>query len=230
LNAGHRTGASAFLTAFRLALRVSIIMAGDFCGLGGPRHPSSLLLSVSGLTKRFGAITVIDGVTFDIPRNKVIGLVGENGAGKSTLLNVLSGMLIPDAGEMYFAGKEYRPDGYGSACRLGISRVFQEQAFILNVPVYENLVLGQEARFTRFGLFLDRKAMIALAEGMINAADIDVNVRRLTWEYDFSTRQAIEIVRACLAPIYLLGLTHPVVLLDEPTSALDKRMRRHFSD
>src|SRR5258708_26454799 len=42
----------------------------------------------------------------------------------------------------------------------------------------------------------------ALAEGMINAADIDVNVRRLTWEYDFSTRQAIEIVRACLAPIH----------------------------
>ena len=194
----------------------------------GAGSPSSPLLSVTGITKRFGPISVLEGVTFDIHCNKVIGLVGENGAGKSTLLNVLSGVLMPDAGEMYLAGKEYRPNGYGSACQLGISRVFQEQALILNVPVYENLVLGQEARFTRAGLFLDRKAMIAVAERMIEAADIDVDVRRLTMAYDFSKRQAIEIVRACLAPIHLLGITHPVVLLDEPTSALDKKDEAAF--
>lgn len=196
--------------------------------LGGSGHRSSPLLSLTGLTKRFGAVTVLDGVTFDVPRNKVIGLVGENGAGKSTLLNILSGVLTPDAGEMYSAGKEYRPNGYGLACQLGISRVFQDQALILNVPVYENLVLGQEARFTRSGFFLNRKAMIAVAEGMIKAADIDVDVRRLTGEYDFSKRQAIEIVRACLAPIHLLGIAHPVVLLDEPTSALDKKDEAAF--
>jgi len=111
--------------------------------LGGAGHRSSPLLSVTGVTKRFGAITVLDGVTFDVPRNKVIGLVGENGAGKSTLLNVLSGVLTPDAGEMYFAGKEYRPNGYGSACQLGISRVFQDQALVLNVPAvsYTHLTL-----------------------------------------------------------------------------------------
>jgi ribose transport system ATP-binding protein len=206
----------------------SLRLLRDFCGLGGARNSSSPLLSVWGLTKRFGTITVLDGVSFDVPLNKVIGLVGENGAGKSTLLNILSGMLGPDAGEMYFRGEKYRPNGYGSACRLGISRVFQEQALILNVPVYENLVLGQEARFTRAGLFLNTKAMIAFSEGMIKVAGIDVDVCRMTWEYDFSRRQAIEIVRACLAPSYLLGIKHPVVLLDEPTSALDKKDEAAF--
>jgi ribose transport system ATP-binding protein len=183
---------------------------------------------VSGLTKRFGTITVLDGVTFDVPRNKVVGLVGENGAGKSTLFNILSGMLAPDGGEMFAVGKRFRPNGYGSACRLGISRVFQEQALVLNIPVYENLLLGQEGRFTRAGFFLDSKAMIAVSEDMIKAAGIDVDVRRVTSEYDFSRRQAIEIVRACLVPIHLLGIKHPVVLLDEPTSALDKEDEAAF--
>jgi ribose transport system ATP-binding protein len=206
----------------------SLRLLRDFCGLGGARNSSSPLLSVWGLTKRFGTITVLDGVSFDVPLNKVIGLVGENGAGKSTLLNILSGMLAPDTGEMYFRSEKYRPNGYGSACRLGISRVFQEQALILNAPVYENLVLGQEARFTRAGLFLNTKAMIAFSEGMVKVAGIDVDVRRMTWEYDFSRRQAIEIVRACLAPSHLLGIKHPVVLLDEPTSALDKKDEAAF--
>ena len=189
--------------------------------LGDAGNAESPLLTVSGLTKHFGPNIALDSVSFRVHRNEVIGFVGENGAGKSTLLNILSGMLTQDAGQMYLSGEKYQPNGYGAACKFGISRVFQEQALILNVPVYENLVLGQESRFVKAGLFLDRKGMIAAAERMIEAAGIDVDVRRITGEYDFSRRQAIEIVRACLTPTYLLGIQHPLVLLDEPTSALD---------
>src|ERR1700726_2955184 len=118
------------------------------------------LLAISGLTKRYGPSTVLDDVSFEIPPNKVVGLVGENGAGKSTLLNLISGMLRQDAGEMFLHGRKYEPTGYKAACRLGIGRAFQEQALILNVPVYENLVLGHEERFLVAGAFLNRKAMI----------------------------------------------------------------------
>ena len=183
-----------------------------------PIAPS--LLSISGLTKRFGPSTVLDDVSLEIPPEKVIGLVGENGAGKSTLLNLISGMLRQDGGEMFLHGKKYQPAGYGAACQLGVGRAFQEQALILNVPVYENLVLGHEGRFLLAGMFLNRKAMIAAAEKMIREAEIDVDVRRVIGDYDVSRRQAIEIVRACLAPLYLAGAEHPVILLDEPTSAL----------
>ncbi|MEY2616450.1 MAG: ribose transport system ATP-binding protein, partial [Verrucomicrobiota bacterium] len=115
------------------------------------------LLAISGLTKRYGPSTVLDDVSFEIPPNKVIGLVGENGAGKSTLLNLISGMVRQDAGEMLLQGKKYEPVDYRAACQLGIGRAFQEQALILNVPVYENLVLGHEQRFLRAGIFVNRK-------------------------------------------------------------------------
>jgi ribose transport system ATP-binding protein len=180
------------------------------------------LLAIAGLTKRFGPTTVLDDVSFQIPYNKVIGLVGENGAGKSTLLNLISGMLRQDAGEMFLHGRKYEPVGYKAACQLGVGRAFQEQALILNVPVYENLVLGHEERFLVGGAFLNRKAMIATADRMIREAEIDVDVRRVIGDYDVSRRQAIEIVRACLAPFHLTGVQHPVILLDEPTSALAK--------
>jgi len=186
------------------------------------------LLAVSGLTKRFGPSTVLDDVSFEIPQNKVIGLVGENGAGKSTLLNLMSGMLRQDAGKMFLHGRKYEPNSYGAACQLGVGRAFQEQALILNVPVYENLMLGHEKRFLVAGMFLNRKAMIAAAERMIRAAEIDVDVRRVIGDYDVSRRQAIEIVRACLVPLYLTGVEHPVILLDEPTSALAKDHERAF--
>ncbi len=185
-------------------------------------------LAVSGLTKRFGPSTVLDNVSLEIPPNKVIGLVGENGAGKSTLLNLISGMLRQDAGEMFLHGKKYQPAGYGAACQLGVGRAFQEQALILNVPVYENLILGHENRFLLGKIFLNRPAMIAAAEQMIKEAEIDVDVRRVTGDYDVSRRQAIEIVRACLVPLYLTGVEHPVILLDEPTSALAKDHEEAF--
>ncbi len=180
------------------------------------------LLAVSGLTKRFGPSTVLDNVSFAIAPNKVVGLVGENGAGKSTLLNIISGMVRQDAGVMFLHGKKYDPAGYQAACQLGIGRAFQEQALILNVPVYENLVLGHEKRFLLGGMFLNRQAMIEAADRMIQDAGIDVEVKRVIGDYDVSRRQAIEIVRACLVPLYLTGIEHPVILLDEPTSALAK--------
>jgi ribose transport system ATP-binding protein len=189
---------------------------------------TSPLLAVAGLTKRFGPSTVLNGVSFEIARHKVIGLVGENGAGKSTLLNLLSGMLRQDAGEMFLHGRTYQPNGYKAACQLGIGRAFQEQALILNVPVYENLVLGHEARFLLGGVFLNRKAMIAVAEKMIREAEIDVDVRRMTGDYDVSRRQAIEIVRACQVSHYLTGIEDPLILLDEPTSALAKDQEEAF--
>ena len=175
-----------------------------------------------------------------MPPRSIVGLVGENGAGKTTLFNILTGLTRPDSGAMYYRGQHYSPRTYGQAFALGISRVFQEQALIHNVPVYENLVLSQESRFTKFGQFIDRTAMIKVAERIIDDAGLDVDVRREAGAYDFSKRQAIEIARACMAPRHLMGIADPLVLLDEPTSALDRqdehtfiellaRMRKHAS-
>jgi ribose transport system ATP-binding protein len=180
------------------------------------------MLAVRQLSKRFGVTRVLSDVDLEIGRNQVIGLVGENGAGKSTLLNILSGIVQPDRGEIVLAGRPIRPANYAEAAALGIARVFQEQALIPNIRVYENLLLSHEGRFTRFGQILRRSAMVKLAQSLLAEAGLELDVTRTTSDYSFSKRQLIEIVRACLVPIRLLGVEHPVVLLDEPTASLEK--------
>ena len=131
---------------------------------------------------------------------------------------------------MFYRGRPFAPQSYGEAFAHGVSRVFQEQSLILNVPVFENMVLSQERRYTRWGQFVDRGAMIRVAEKIVEEAGLDVDVRRNAGAYDFSRRQALEIARACLAPKHLMGIEDPLVLLDEPTSALDKKDETAFID
>jgi ribose transport system ATP-binding protein len=181
-----------------------------------------------GLTKRYGPTTVLDDVSFVIPENTVVSFVGENGAGKSTLLNILSGIVRADQGAMRFGSADFAPSHYGAALGAGLSRVFQEQSLVQNIPVYENIVLGHERFFDRTGQFVDRGAMIAAAERIVAEAGLEVDVRRRTGSYPFSTRQSIEIARACLAPLLIGGRSDPLVLLDEPTSALDRRDEEAF--
>ena len=190
----------------------------------------SELLEVSRLAKSYGPIRILHDVSLTVPTRSIIGLVGENGAGKTTLFNIITGLARPDSGAMVYRGKPYTPRSYGEAFSLGVSRVFQEQSLILNVPVYENMALSQEKRFTRFGQFVDRSAMICVAEQIVEDAGLDVDVRRNAGAYDFSRRQAIEIARACLAPKHLMGIEDPLVLLDEPTSALDQQDETAFLD
>lgn len=185
------------------------------------------LLVVAGLSKAYEGLPILTDISFEIPANRVVTFVGENGAGKSTLFNILSGLIRPDRGTLTLRGEAYHPGGYRDAWEHGVSRVFQEQSLVLNVPVYENMVLGQEHRFTRAG-FVDRAGMIRVARRMVEEAGLEIDVRRQTGAYDFSKRQSIEIVRACLGPIHVAGCKQPLVLLDEPTSALDRRDEEAF--
>jgi ribose transport system ATP-binding protein len=188
------------------------------------------LLRVSGLAKSYGPVRVLHDVSLAAPARSIVGLVGENGAGKSTLFNIITGLTKPDGGSMFYRGRPFAPQSYGEAFAHGVSRVFQEQSLILNVPVFENMVLSQERRYTRWGQFVDRRAMIRVAEKIVEEAGLDVDVRRNAGAYDFSRRQALEIARACLAPKHLMGIEDPLVLLDEPTSALDKKDETAFID
>lgn len=195
-----------------------------------PPPSQANLLEARNLSKAYGPVTVLSDVSFDVPARSVVTLVGENGAGKSTVFNILSGLTRPDRGTITFAGQPFRPDSHRAAVRLGVTRVFQEQSLVHNVPVYENLLIGEEARYARFGQWVDRKAMVRAARRIVETAGLDVDVERRTGDYDFSTRQSIEIARACLTPTLIRGVAEPLILLDEPTSALDRRDEDTFFD
>lgn len=191
---------------------------------GGVVDPSgeAPVLRVESVSKSFGGPRVLDSVTIEVGRNQVVGIVGENGAGKSTLFNILSGVLPPDSGRVLLHGALVKFASYHEATRHGISRVFQEQALIPNIPVYENMLLSHERKFTRAGQLLDLSAMAGTVQDLLHGAGIGIDVRRMTGTYDFSQRQLLEIARACLVPSAILGVEFPIVLLDEPTSSLQK--------
>ena len=189
------------------------------------------IIELSGITKFFAGNPVLKDIDLSIGRNEIVGLAGENGAGKSTLLKIMAGIHRPDRGAMKLRGEPYAPGRYTDAVRRGVSMVFQDQALIPNLYVYENVFLGHEKDFSIFGHALDKRRMAAEVRRHFDDLGIrGVDPRRVTGEYPFHTRQMIEIAKAfILADFY--GIEEPIVLLDEPTAAIgDKEVDLLFRD
>lgn len=176
------------------------------------------MLELANITKRFGAQIGVDSVSLTFKRGDVVGVVGENGAGKSTLLNIVSGIVKPDSGTMLLDGEELGVAGYKHANVRGIWRVFQDPALIPGIPLYENVFLGHEERFVRFGV-LNRREMIRQARRVLGEMNLEPDVRQLTSTFSYSLRQAVEAVKAVAVP-HALGLGAAFVLLDEPSAGL----------
>lgn len=171
----------------------------------------TLLLRVTGITKRFPGVLALDGVDFEIHAGEVHALVGENGAGKSTLVKVLAGSFPPDAGTISLDGRELTIRSPSHARAAGISIVFQELSLVPQMTVAENLFLGREE--AALGL-LRRRAMVDRARQAlenIGASSIPplASVRTLSP----AARYLVEFAKATLAQFTIL-------LLDEPTASL----------
>lgn len=186
-------------------------------------------LEVVGITKHFGPVRAVTDVSMSADVGEVVGLIGENGAGKSTLLSLISGTLSPDSGTILLNGTPIAPKNYHDATKLGIFRIYQHQALIPTIPVYENVFLGQEKKFGLLGT-VNRRAMArrtakVFAELGVTGIQPDAPIGN----YSFAQRQIIEIVRS-IAQADLLEIAHPIILLDEPTSALSREQVDFFFD
>lgn len=174
------------------------------------------LLELDGITKRYGPNVVLDDVSLTVHKHEVIGLIGENGAGKSTLLKILAGVHRPDGGVMRIDGTELTFADPADAARHGVGVVHQEQSLLPNLTVAENLTLGSESDFARFGL-IRRGARRRAAAAMLDQVDSTVDPDAPTEEVGFAERQMIEVARA-------ISDRHsghaPLLVLDEPTSVL----------
>ena len=113
---------------------------------------SESVLEVRNVSKAFPGVQALDQVSFEVRPNEIVGLVGENGAGKSTLLKILIGAYQPDEGEMLVGGQSVRPRSVKEASEYGLAMVFQEQSLLSNLTVRENIFLGNEEPFIRFGV------------------------------------------------------------------------------
>jgi ribose transport system ATP-binding protein len=174
-------------------------------------------LEVEGLIKRFPGVTALDDVSLLLRENEVLGLVGENGAGKSTLMKVLAGIYQPDAGTIRLRGRVVRPQNVRQAVGYGIAMVFQEQSLLPNISVAENLFLGNEDQFIRFGV-IDWPAMDDAARRQLAKVELDLDPRTYTADLSFAQRQLVELAKALT--IEDRTRDNPIILLDEPTSVL----------
>lgn len=175
------------------------------------------LLRLSGIAKRYGVTTALDGATLTVDRGEVVGLIGHNGAGKSTLMRVIVGLTTPDAGTVEIDGDPAGP-GYSiqRARARGIRIAHQELSLAPELSARENVLLGAPAvagrRWQRRSEQLLRDALDAVFPGH------RIPLRRPVRELSLARQQMLEIASATLA----VGDPLTLLILDEPTSALGR--------
>ena len=171
-------------------------------------------LALLGVSKRFGGVLALDGVSLDIRPGEVHAVMGENGAGKSTLMKVASGVHRPDRGRLALAGRDVSFRSPAEAAAAGVQVVFQELTVLPNRSVAENLLLGREP-MRAGGLWLDRGAMREEAQRALDALGVPLEAGAEAGRLSAGQRQMLEIARA-------VSRSPRVLILDEPTSSLGR--------
>ena len=164
-------------------------------------------LEVVGVTKRFGGLTAVDDVSFDVAPGQVLGLIGPNGAGKTTLFNILAGATRPDKGRVTFGGKDMTGLGAAARCESGISRTFQNPRPFRQLSVFDNALVGGIIRGASRARARERAEdalkLVGLWDRRNDASDI----------LPLGQQKRLEIARA-------LATEPTVILLDEPIGGL----------
>jgi branched-chain amino acid transport system ATP-binding protein len=163
------------------------------------------LLSLRNVTRRFGGIVALDGVSLDVPEGQIVGLIGPNGAGKTTAFNVITRLYTPNDGEVIFAGESLLKLPVHGIVRHGIARTFQNVELFRTMTVLENVLVGAH---TRSG---DREAASREVLDYVGLAQF---ARRPVAGLPFGTLKRVELARALVSDPKLL-------LLDEPAGGLN---------
>lgn len=166
-------------------------------------------VGVSGITKRFGAVTAVNDVTLGFEPGRVHAVLGENGSGKSTLVKLLSGVYQPTAGTVTLDDQPVVLSDPHAASSQGIVTIFQQSQTVPDLTVAENIVLGRER--SRFGVLSRRQSdeARAILESLEGNLALDQPVRTLS----VAGQQLVSIARA-------LSVQAKLLILDEPTAAL----------
>lgn len=175
------------------------------------------MLSVQHITKRFGTVTALDDVSFDIYEGQVHGLVGENGAGKSTLMKILSGVHKKDEGKVFFDGKEMNIKRPLDSLELGLSIIYQEFNLIESMSVGENIFLN---RFREVG---GMKKTHREARALLDSIGSTIDTHTPVEDLSVSEKQMVEICKA-------LSFHSKLIIMDEPSTTLtNEEMKRLIS-
>lgn len=169
------------------------------------------MIEMKNIHKSFGTNLVLEDVDLTLQEGEILGLLGENGAGKSTLMNILGGVLPSDKGTIILNGESVNFNKPSDSIDKGIAFIHQELNLVNDLPIYENMFLGNEIRQGLFGF--DSKAMIEKTQEVFNNLDLEIDPKMNVEHLDTAYKQVIEIARALL-------MNARYIIMDEPTSSL----------
>ncbi len=175
---------------------------------------ASILLSMQGVSKRFGPTVALQNVDLTLNSGEVLALIGENGAGKSTLMKVLSGAHLPDTGTMTLSGAAYHPRNPLQARKAGVAMIYQELSIAPHLSVMENILMGVEPGAGPFIGWREMRQQAKKALAEVGREDIDPAAP--AGRLGIAEQQLVEIARS-------VALGSKVLVLDEPTSSLTRR-------
>ena len=184
---------------------------------------SAPALEARGLTRRFGALTATDDVSFAVLPGARQALIGPNGAGKTTLINLLTGVIKPTAGQVWLAGRDVTHLASSARVRMGLSRTFQINQLFPDLTPAESLALaiserdGSGADFWRAAG--SQPAVVAEIAELLTRFGLEAEMDQPTRSFPYGKRRLLEIALA-------LATSPQVLLLDEPAAGVPQQERQ----
>jgi branched-chain amino acid transport system ATP-binding protein len=189
-------------------------------------------LQIRGVTKRFGGLVAVDGVSFDVQRNEIFSIIGPNGAGKTTLFNVITGIYSPTAGRLIFEGRDITGLKPYRVAKFGISRTFQQIRLFSYMTALDNVRVGEHIRmhaklwdslFKTPGERAEEKAVTQRAMELLKFVGIETQAHNYARNLPYGHQRRLEIARALATQPHLL-------LLDEPAAGANPQEKRELMD
>ncbi|MBO0732026.1 MAG: ATP-binding cassette domain-containing protein [Acidimicrobiaceae bacterium] len=169
------------------------------------------MLELDQVTKRFGRVTVADGLSLHLGAEEIVGMVGPNGAGKTSVFGIISGDLAPDEGRVIFDGQVLNQLDAAARCRIGIGRTYQVPRPFEQMTVFENVLVAAQA-----GAGYRRRAAHELAYSTLTDTGLDRMANRPAAQCGLLDRKRLELARA-------LATRPRLLLLDEVAAGLTDR-------
>lgn len=172
----------------------------------GPNNGS--ILKIENISKSFGGVTALSGLNIEVPRGKIVGIIGPNGSGKTTLFNLIHGYLKPDHGRIVFEGKDVTNFKPHTLSQMGIGRTFQVAQVLKNMTVLENIMVGAFAKYRD------------TAKARVIAEEIAEKIGIASRAYDYAVGLSIWDTRM-LELSRALAIQPKLLLVDEPMAGLN---------
>ncbi len=187
---------------------------------------TEILLKVDKLTRRFGGLTAVSNLSFDVQKGEILGLIGPNGAGKSTTFNCVSGFYPASEGRIEFLGEDISKMNTAQVCHKGLVRTFQHDSLLTDMTVYDNILI---ATFSTISVKSERVRRVHETAEILNLSD---HLQEIAGNLPHGLQRMVSIAIAFATRPKLLCLDEPLTGLNQTevggALAIFRRIRDEF--